>query len=153
MIIIQDTQEKNPFDFSFYDAEVKVQHLPTGDYTVEGFEDVILIERKASADEIAGNFSKKKEAWWKEMKRISKVQFKYILCEFPIEHVIDYPKHSNAPKREIIRTNGMLLSKNLDRCVANYGVEVIFCNSKMEAEERAYELLKDVHDNYKRGWF
>lgn len=153
MIIIQDTQEKNPFDFSFYGVEVKVQSLKTGDYTVEGFEDVVLIERKASADEIAGNFSRKKDAWWREMERISKVQYKYILCEFPIDHVNDYPKHSMAPKRDIIRTNGMLLSKNLDRCIANYGVEVIFCNNKEAAEDRAFKLLKDVYDNHKKGWY
>lgn len=153
MIIIQDTQEKNPFDFSFYDVEVKVQKIKTGDYTVEGFEDVILIERKASADEIAGNFSKKKEAWWREMKRISEVEYKYIVCEFPLEHVLEYPKYSMAPRKDIIKANGMLLSKNIDRCIADYGVQVIFCNSKQEAEDKTYNLLKDVYENHKEGWY
>lgn len=151
MVIIQDTQEKIPFDFSFYDVEVKVKKIPTGDYTVEGFEDIIVIERKASVDEIAGNFTRKKDAWWREMKRMSQVEYKYIICEFPFQDVIDYPKTSKATKPT--RINGMVLSKSINLCISNYAVDVIFCDDKKQAEDKAFELLKDVYDNYEDGWF
>ena len=146
MVIIQDTQEKIPFDFSFYGVEVKVQKIPTGDYTIEGFDTVVVIERKASVDEIAGNFTKKKDAWWREMKRLSSFEYKYIICEFPFQDVIDYPKTSKANKPT--RINGMILSKSINQCISNYGIEVIFCDDKVQAENKAFELLKDVYENY-----
>lgn len=149
-MVIQDTQEKIPFDFSFYDVEVKVKKIPTADYTLEGYEDVILIERKASVDEIAGNFTKKKSAWWKEMKRMSEVQYKYILCEFPFQDVLDYPKSSKANRQTKI--NGVILSNSINKCISNYGIEFIFCDNKKEAEQKAFELLKQCYDN-DGDWF
>ena len=52
MIIIQDTREQSPFDFSFYDCDVSIATLKTGDYTIEGYEEIVCIERKKSASKI-----------------------------------------------------------------------------------------------------
>ena len=48
--IIQDTREQHPFSFEGYPVEVKPGALPTGDYSLDGFEDRIVIERKAAGD-------------------------------------------------------------------------------------------------------
>lgn len=151
MIIIQDSQEKIPFDFSFYNVEVEVKKIPTADYTVQGFEDIVLVERKASVDEIAANFTFKKDAWWREMKRMSEAKFKYVICEFPFQDVLDYPKSSKASHK--IKMNGIVISQSINKCIANYGVEFIFCDTKQQAENKTYEILKDVYDNYEEVSF
>ena len=51
--IIQDTREQYPFSFEGYPVEVKPGTLPTGDYSLDGFEDRIAIERKAAGDLIS----------------------------------------------------------------------------------------------------
>ena len=48
--IVTDTREQHPFSFEGYPVEVKPRALPTGDYSLDGFEDRIAIERKAAGD-------------------------------------------------------------------------------------------------------
>ena len=51
MVIIRDTREQNGYTFGFLPQDqVKVATLPTGDYSIEGLEDQVTIERKSLAD-------------------------------------------------------------------------------------------------------
>lgn len=47
--IVRDDREKNGYE-SFPGEEVVVKRLDTGDYTIEGFEDVFAVERKSLND-------------------------------------------------------------------------------------------------------
>lgn len=52
-VIIEDSRERHPLDFSPYEpfgVSVKRVKRRTGDYTIEGFERQVLIERKAFND-------------------------------------------------------------------------------------------------------
>ena len=56
MKVIRDTREKQGWDFIFYDnIDIVDQKLDCGDYTTESLKDIVVIERKASATEIANN--------------------------------------------------------------------------------------------------
>src|SRR4030042_2274498 len=51
--VLIDSREKSPFDFSRFPnwiAEVKKQKLNVGDYSVEGMEDLLVLERKTLTD-------------------------------------------------------------------------------------------------------
>ena len=65
--------------FSEYDkcSGMDVSTLHTGDYTLEGFEDVVCIERKACVSEIAMNLGKKKNAFNAEMERMKTSPFRF----------------------------------------------------------------------------
>jgi ERCC4-type nuclease len=52
-MIVVDTREQHPFPFARYLADVVVGTLPTGDYSLPGFEDRVAIERK-SLDDLVG---------------------------------------------------------------------------------------------------
>ena len=49
-IIIRDTREKNGWNFDFYESCEAIidQGLKTGDYTAQGLEEHLVIERKAT---------------------------------------------------------------------------------------------------------
>jgi ERCC4-type nuclease len=52
-IVLIDTREKSPFNFSRFQnwiAEEKSQTLKVGDYSVEGMETLLVLERKTLAD-------------------------------------------------------------------------------------------------------
>ena len=51
--IIIDTREQQPWAFKHH--SVANRKLDTGDYSMEGFEDIFTIERKKSISEIANN--------------------------------------------------------------------------------------------------
>ena len=75
--VIKDTREKDGWTFTEYDkcAGMDMGTLHTGDYTLQGFEDVICIERKASTSEIAMNLGRKKTPFLAEMDRMKDYVF------------------------------------------------------------------------------
>ena len=82
MRIIVDTKEKIPWKFDqLYNVEVMYRHLITGDYSIDGYENVLCIERKKSVLEIAVNITQKR--FWNELVRMSKIKHRFIILEFP----------------------------------------------------------------------
>ena len=146
MIIIQDTREQSPFDFSFYDCEVAIATLKTGDYTLEGYEQIICIERKKSPSELATNLGKYKERFENELERLREFKHKYIVCEFNEEELRKFPHNAKIPNRikKYIRMNGKYMRKKLYEYEEEYDVPVIFCEDKSEAESKVIEIFQQI---------
>lgn len=147
MIIIQDTKEKEPWNFLFYD-ECKGQerkHLQTGDYTVQGYEQYIIIERKRSVGEISTNLGKKLPLFRAEFERMLTFPYRFLICEFPPEYILSFPKNSGIPpsKWGRLRLSGKYIMKTLYGLCEEFGVEIFFCETKERAEEVALALMLD----------
>ena len=75
MKIIVDTREKvgkNKHILDYFDKqgiEWERRKLDYGDYTIEGLEDKIVIERKCSLDELALNFTRGRDRFKREFQR------------------------------------------------------------------------------------
>jgi hypothetical protein len=85
MKIIRDTREKNGWTFPFYeDVEIESVKINSGDYTTEILKNKVVIERKATATELANNLGKKvaKARFYREFDRMEKLEKAYIVCEF-----------------------------------------------------------------------
>lgn len=149
MIIIIDTREQNPFNFSIYGFEQIVTKLDQGDYSICGYEDVIAIERKASAIELAMNLGSKYKTFIKEMERLKSYKVKFILCEFPEQHIWDFPNCPGIPNkiRKKIQIRGQFLMNRLQDIEANYGVPTIFSDDREDALEKTLGILQDFEEN------
>jgi ERCC4-type nuclease len=70
--IIKDTREKKGhgwwYDENAYCSGTTVAKVDIGDYTIEGMEHLLCIERKESVSEFAGNCSEKR--FFTELKRM-----------------------------------------------------------------------------------
>lgn len=153
MIILQDTAEKLPWDFGIYgNVSQEKYNLNTGDYTVRGCEHLLAIERKRSTGEIATNLGIKWRQFHDELKRMKEFPHKYLICEFPFENLLSFPKNSGIPEKhwKKIRMNGKFLVSRLMKACDEYGIEVIFCNSKNEAQSAAYSIFKEVYEEKNR---
>jgi DNA excision repair protein ERCC-4 len=150
MIIIQDTREQNPFSFAFYECETTVATLKTGDYTLQGYEEIVAIERKKSTSELATNLGKYRDRFEREMERLSEFEHKYIVCEFTESDLLQFPLNSSIPKRIIkyIRMNGKFMRKQLHKYEEEYGVAIIFCDGKEEAESKVVDIFKEITRQY-----
>ena len=150
MIIIQDTREQSPFSFAFYECETTVATLKTGDYTLQGYEEIVAIERKKSTSELATNLGKYRDRFEREMERLSEFEHKYIVCEFTESDLLQFPLNSSIPKRIIkyIRMNGKFMRKQLHKYEEEYGVAIIFCDGKEEAESKVVDIFKDIIRQY-----
>lgn len=146
MIIIQDTREKNPLSFAFYGYETTVATLKTGDYTIEGYEEIVAIERKKSTSELANNLGKHRDRFEREMERLSEFEHKYIVCEFTESDLLQFPLNSSIPKRIIkyIRMNGKFMKKQLHKYEDDYGIEIIFCDGKEAAESKIVDIFQEI---------
>jgi len=135
-----DTQEK--VDFWMFSPSNRCSgsirtHLPTGDYTLEGYEKKFVIERKANTGEFATNINEKR--FKKELERLQKFDYPHIICEFTWDDVYSFPKNSGIPQYlwkdgEIVRNlwnNLKVTSHYIAKAIAQiqlkYGVHVHLC--------------------------
>jgi hypothetical protein len=152
--IIRDTREKNGWSFDFYEncEAVVDEGMKTGDYTVKGLEDCLVIERKASSGEVALNLGKKRKQFEAELERMEEFRFKYIVCEFSEDVLMQFPEGSTIPKYkwQYLRMNGKFMRKLLYGYEKKYGVTLIFAETKEDAEEVAIGLITEAYNVLKQ---
>lgn len=163
MIIIRDTREKTPWEFSHCEEVSKVQacKLDEGDYTTkevlrleqETGRKIVRIERKASTVELSLNLGRNRATFERELERLSEYEYKYLLMEFSEDELYLFPKGSGIPKNKMyrknkkgnmvlaIKMNGPYMIKLLHDYRDKYGIELIFANDRDRAEQIAMELL------------
>ena len=88
--VIRDTREKEGHGWIFKKhredrrpprCEGTVERtLDTGDYTIEGYEDLLTIERKEDYGELWGNYGNR-DTFEEEIQRMTKIKHRYILIE------------------------------------------------------------------------
>jgi hypothetical protein len=144
--IVVDTREQKPWSFDNYTTAVR--KLDTGDYSIEGLEHLLCIERKRSVSEIANNIT---ESRFKDvLSRMSKYRFSFILLEFDLENILNFPIGSEIPKSvwpKIKISPKYILKMILDMSLV-YNTYVIFCGNKENAEIYATSIMKKIHDKY-----
>ena len=149
--VLKDTREKQGWTFPVDDvscAGMDIVSLKTGDYTIKEYENIVCVERKKEVAEIATNFGKQKKRFEDEFDRMRSFRFSYIVCEFSLQDVIDYPNGSRIPKGRIdnIHITGKFVLKNMIEFQLKYGVQVVFCDNPANAEFFTRSLFKRVHE-------
>lgn len=145
--IVRDTREQQPWSFRATDyclghIDKKIDH---GDYAIEGFEHLCFIERKASEIELANNITEKR--FPKLLLESEKYKYRYIICEFSLDKVLNFPYGSNLPKavkRRIKISGAYILSKIQDYQI-EHGIHIIFCDNKRQAQQFALALFKKIY--------
>jgi len=145
--IIVDTREKvGKWDFTIADTISK--KLDTGDYSIEGLEDVLCIERKKSVSELAKNINESRFERWLE--RMSKFKYKFLILEFDYFKVDQYPEGSGLPRDVIekIKIRGHFITSVLIRIQMQYGIQVVFAGNMTYAQYIAENIIKKVAKEY-----
>jgi predicted RND superfamily exporter protein len=144
--IIVDTREQQPWEFEYYSKANR--KLDTGDYSIEGLENIFTIERKKSVAEIANNISEKR--FDNALARLKEYKYKFLLLEFSLDNVLDYPIGSTVPKKtwEKLKITSKYILKYLTKIAIEYNIQVIFCGNKDAAEEMAISIMKRVFEKY-----
>ena len=148
MKIICDTQEKKDlFLFKSY-ADVSLIHrkLDTGDYSIEGFENEITVDRKASTGELYGNLGNDYKRFKKELDRMGKITHSFFICAFPYSDLSIFPERSGIPnyRWKYLKMTGSFLRKKINDIQEEYpNIQFLFYNNKYEAENATYSILKE----------
>jgi ERCC4-type nuclease len=142
--IIIDSREQQPWEFSH--RTTAVQKLDTGDYSIEGLEDILCIERKKSVSEIANNITEKR---FKDViDRMSKYKYPYMLLEFDLDSILTYPVGSEIPRRmwNKIKISPNFIIKNLLEFQLLHNISIMFCGSASNAERISLSLMNRIYE-------
>lgn len=153
--IIKDTREKEGYYFNPYEncRGVIDQKLDTGDYTIMGLEDKLCIERKASVAELAINLGKDKYRFMREIERMQNFPFKFIILEFSLEDLMNFPNGSDIPEEKwsSMRITNKYILKMLIEFQMYNNIHVLFCGNRKNAKLAVNSILKRVNEHYSVG--
>ncbi len=145
--VISDTREKHPWSFpaSKYCLGTVTKKIDHGDYSIEGMEDLLFIERKACAAEVAKNIIEKR--FDNLIQGTSSYKYKYIICEFGLEDILNYPYSSGLPKSVVkkARVRGAFIMSKMFEYENNNNIHIIYCGDKSTARDYTFSLLKRIH--------
>lgn len=146
MKVLQDSKEKYPWDLTAYGAEQVVKGLKTGDYTLEGYENIVCIERKRNTGEIAMNLGSKRKQFYAELERMTAFEHRYLILEFSYTDVLNFPNGSGIPAKKIpfLRMNKGFIISCLDKIPVDFGIQVIYAGSQVAAEAAVIEIFTEV---------
>lgn len=144
--IIVDTREQIPWEFGYHDTAKR--KLDTGDYSIQGYENILAIERKRSVSELSTNLSEKR---FKDvLTRLSKIKHPYMVFEFSLDEVYQFPVGSDIPKRlwDKLKITGNYIIKRLIEIQLEYGIQIVFCDDPDNAEKFVVSLMKRIYERY-----
>ena len=146
--IIIDSREQAPFTFHGISERKKDEEIPvivktrrkalaTGDYSLDGFEDLISIERKSISDFVS-TITADRERFKRELVRSLELDFFAVIVEGTLEDVLRYARDkTRASMKSIYRS---VISFEID-----FRAHFIFEGSRARAEKRTFLTLKQFH--------
>ena len=139
-VILIDTREQYPFDFSRFKNWIGGQKslaLKAGDYSVEGMETLLILERKTLTDLIT-TVIQQRARFFKQCEKMTKYRWKALLIEASYEDIkspYDQEEYSTLAHPNAV-------SGTLDALEARFGMPVIYTSRyRPLAEEKAASWL------------
>lgn len=130
-VIVIDTREQRPWRFSEGIATVRAA-LPAGDYSVQGLEDRIRIERK-TLDDFVNSCTHERARFLREIVKLQGVEFRAIVVEAALLDVAKHAYRSKAKPRSIVAS---AVAFHVD-----YGVPVLWAGDHRRAGRFAELIL------------
>lgn len=146
-IAIQDSREQQPFEFtSSKISNVIVKKLDTGDYSVEGLEDILCIERKLNVGEFYTNITQKR--FWAEMERMKAYKYRFLIFEFSVSDIEMFPYGAGLPKRVMdkLKISSAYLMKCVARIQVEYEIDVVFGGNRDNSIYLVTNIMKEVYE-------
>lgn len=118
LVVVVDTREQCPYDFP---SSIRGT-LPTGDYSVQGMEGRVCVERKSLSD-LYGSLGHGRDRFRREWERMAEMERAAVVVEASLHDVrCSPPAYSSMHPRAVVHT---LISWH-----ARYGVPVIYAGSR-----------------------
>lgn len=145
--IIRDTREQNGWTFvegPFCGGMVSGA-LKTGDYSIQGYEDLLTIERKGTIAEFAANLIE--DRFTRELERMELFKYSFIVLEFLMDDLIRYPKGAGIPPEKVksIKLSPAFLLKRLVEVQIKFKTKILFAGCYGQAV--ALSIFKRVVEN------
>lgn len=146
--VIKDTREQKGWFFTdptLSCSSLTNAKLDTGDYTIKGYEQKIIVERKGSVSEVANNLSE--DRFFRELDRLESFAHPFIIMEFTLDEFMRFP-HGAMPanKARFCKITPQFLLMKLNEIQFNYKTKLLFCGRS--GEKMAASLFKRAIKKY-----
>lgn len=131
--IIIDTREQQPYRFR--DVQVVRSALKTGDYSVNGLESVVSVERK-SLNDFVNTIIHGRKRFKAELLRMKRIQYRCLVLEANIDDIMEHRYHS--------RTSPNAVFSILTAISAKY-IPIIFCKNRYYGAKYTHSYLWNVY--------
>lgn len=146
--VLRDSREQLGWTFpeNQYCAGTIIKGLKTGDYSILGCEKFFTIERKRNTAEFAGNIIQAR--FENEMKRLEDFPDAFLILEFTMENLMQWPLGSGLPpylQRKTKISKRFLLKRFMD-FQTNYKTKIILAGPY--GKDVANSLFKRMSEKY-----
>jgi DNA excision repair protein ERCC-4 len=135
--IIIDSREQKPYRFECY----AVRALPAGDYSIEGMENRVAVERKSKVDAY-GTIGAGRDRFVRELEKLAKYDYAAVVIECSLSDFIKPPPRSELNPRSAINS--------LVAWSVRYGVHVFFADNRLLARALTYRILEKFYRERKK---
>jgi len=136
VVVVVDTREQEPYSFDPERIEVVRRALPAGDYSLQGMEHLVAVERK-SLDDFAQTVIRSRERFRKELLALQTCVSACVVVEASFQDVISGRYSSGAHPNSVV---GSALS-----IIVDYNIPVFFCSNRQAARLFVEEYLVKCH--------
>jgi ERCC4-type nuclease len=153
-VVLRDTREKVDQGWTWrkskYCAGTVSRKLDTGDYSIEVdgacLSDYVVVERKGSISEWAKNVTEAR--FERELVRMDGIQYPWILLEFNMTDVLNYPVGSGIPRAKwrYLKFRGPFILKKMTEMMRDHPrVNIILCGAN--GKEVASNIFKRMAEH------
>jgi len=143
--VLIDTREKKAY--SFHDTDVVRTGLETGDYTIDGFEDVFAVERK-SLDDLATTLGQGRERFEEELTRAENFEEFVVVIEAEKSMLYDRNSRGECPHYySNIHPNAII--GTVEKWPKKYDtLEFEWAGDRDGAKDLTLQLLEEWYEEY-----
>lgn len=135
-VIIIDTREQQPYSFDPAHALCVRRALAVGDYSLEGYEGSIAVERKSLEDFVSSAVTSR-ERFGRELRALAEYDFACVVVEASMEDILEHRYRAGIHPASVF---GATLSIIID-----VGVPVYFCSDRQIACRFVEDALCRYH--------
>lgn len=150
--IIKDSREQRGWTFTEYKecSGMEIGALKTGDYAIKELPDLVIIERKASPEEVAINLGKDIARFTRELERFKNYKYRYLICEFTLDEFIAYPDGTRIPHKNFgqVKMTGRFLMRRLFELQLEYDFQIIFAGNSGNGFLSAASIFKRIWEKH-----
>lgn len=124
VVVIADTRERQPYSFDPERVTTVRRALRSGDYSLDGFEERVAVERK-TLDDFAQSLIRARERFLAEMRRLESFEAACVVVEGNLRDLLEGKASSHAHPSSLL---GATLS-----VVVDHRIPVFFCSDRQAA--------------------
>lgn len=136
VVVVVDTREQEPYAFDPELVTATRRALPAGDYSIEGYEASMALERK-SLEDFVSSVVRERERFGRELRALAEYDLGCVVVEGSLDDVLARRYRSGAHPEAVL---GATLS-----IIVDHGVPVLFCGDRQLARRFVEGLLCRYH--------